>query len=179
MSSVIEIIESYNPNAPRRGTNPAPGSGFADNGVEGGGSLRVVEIVEARSGARAGARYIVKWRRTVGVVRGEIDLRGFFNVCRPQRAAVMTDRKARARLRCPFTVGRTRSKEVKGNAGFRGRLQFDGGCGLVGRDIGCGAKVVFVKLDGETPPRTIFGLIYQAGGPLGLELHWLARPTSR
>jgi choline monooxygenase len=189
--SIVEIIDSYNPNAPldRASTIPAP---WYTNE-----SVYDVELqtVFARSWQLAGrvdqvresGQYVTSEiaDEPVIVVRGnDNDLRGFFNVCRHHAAAVMTEPAGRAHhLRCPYH-GWTYSLEgeLKGMPDFSGVCDFDRAAnGLLPIETEVWQNWVFVKVDSNSNTagtlRDFLGMdLINQIDPLGLNtLHWMER----
>ena len=158
-SSLKELIESYNSDAPLDQASTIPASWYIDE--------RVYELelqnVFARSwqlAARADqvanpGQYITGEiaGEPIVVVRGADNvLRGFFNVCRHHAAAVMTEPEGTAnQLRCPYH-GWTYSLEgeLKGTPDFSGVCNFDRSANsLVPVETAVWENWVFVKLAGS------------------------------
>ena len=187
-TSIKEIIESYNPNAPLAEAWTIPASWYVDP--------RIMELerqtVFARSWQLVGRSDQVRepgqyltWElvgEPVVVVRGSDHLlRGFFNVCRHHAAAVMTEAEGKTHsLRCPYHGWTyTLEGELKGTPDFAGVCNFDRReKGLVPVEAAVWENWVFVKLDSGGPSLEEFlgaDLINQVH-PLGLEnLHWMER----
>jgi choline monooxygenase len=198
--SLLEIIDSYNPNAPLEEALTIPAQWYTDP------TLYNLELqtVFANSWQLAGridqvrepGQYVTSdiASEPVVVVRGsDRVLRGFFNACRHHAAAVMTEPEGKAhQLRCPYH-GWTYSLagELKGTPDFSGVCNFDRAAnGLLPVQTGVWENWVFVKVEGHDTSRT-FATNEQPGSdlesflgadlinqirPLGLEkLHWMER----
>jgi choline monooxygenase len=188
-STIDEIIDAYNPNAPLARASTIPASWYVDP--------RVLDLerrtVFAASWQLAGrldqllngGDYIsieLPGGEPVVVVRGNDGvLRGFFNVCRHHAAAVVTAPQGSAQtLRCPYH-GWTYSLEgeLKGTPDFAGVCDFDRAAnGLVPLDVDVWEKWVFVKVSRESSSLAAFlsdALVKQIQA-LHLEhLHWMER----
>ncbi len=198
--SLLEIIDSYNPNAPLEEalTIPAPWytdqtlynlelqTVFANSWQSAGRVDQVLEPGQYVTSDIAGEPIVVV-RGTDGV------LRGFFNACRHHAAAVMTEPEGKAnQLRCPYH-GWTYSLagELKGTPDFSGVCNFDRAAnGLLPVQTEVWEDWVFVRVEG--PDTTGASVIKGQPGndlesflgadlisqirPLGLEkLHWMER----
>jgi phenylpropionate dioxygenase-like ring-hydroxylating dioxygenase large terminal subunit len=198
--SLLDIINSYNPNAPLAEASTIPAPWYTDQ------TLYNLELqtVFANSWQLAGrvdqvrepGQYVTSdiGGEPVVVVRGTDGLlRGFFNACRHHAAAVMTEPEGKAnQLRCPYH-GWTYSLagELKGTPDFSGVCNFDRAAnGLLPVQTGVWKNWVFVRVVGhdtagtsaanESSGNDLEGflgadLINQIR-PLGLEkLHWMER----
>lgn len=202
--SLLQIIDSYNPNAALEEASTIPAPWYTDQ------SLYNLELhaVFANSWQLAGrvdqlrepGQYVTSdiAGEPIVVVRGTDGvLRGFFNACRHHAAAVMTELEGKAsQLRCPYH-GWTYSLagELKGTPDFSGVCNFDRAAnGLLPVQTGVWENWVFVRVAGSDTNRTsaaneVSGeqsaidlesslgadLINQIN-PLGLEnLHWTER----
>jgi phenylpropionate dioxygenase-like ring-hydroxylating dioxygenase large terminal subunit len=198
--SLVEIIDSYNPNAPLAEALTIPAPWYTDQ------TLYNLELqtVFANSWQWAGrvdqvrepGQYVTSdiAGEPIVVVRGTDGvLRGFFNACRHHAAAVMTEPEGKAnQLRCPYH-GWTYSLagELKGTPDFSGVCNFDRAAnGLLPVQTGVWKNWVFVRMAGHDTAGTsatsepsgnelesFLGadLINQIR-PLGLEkLHWMER----
>ncbi|MBA3515142.1 MAG: Rieske 2Fe-2S domain-containing protein [Pyrinomonadaceae bacterium] len=198
--SLLDIIDSYNPNAPLDEALTIPAPWYTDQDLY---NLEL-QTVFANSWQLAGrvdqlrepGQYvtsdiagepIVAVRGTDGV------LRGFFNACRHHAAAVMTESEGKAnQLRCPYH-GWTYSLAgaLKGTPDFSGVCNFDVAAnGLLPVQTDVWEDWVFVRVEGcdttgtSTPnDRSVNELVNFLGAdlinqirPLGLEkLHWMER----
>jgi choline monooxygenase len=187
-ASVIEIIESYNPNAPLAEASTPPASWYVD--------ARIAELerrtVFARSWQLVGhadqlrepGQYLTceLAGEPIVVVRGNDGVvRGFYNVCRHHAAAVLTEREGKAEnLRCPYhgwtynlmghlivapEFGRVRNFEPAVN-------------GLVSVETTVWESWVFVKLEPDGPSLENFLEADLIGRIRHLEmakLHWMER----
>lgn len=163
LSTLQEIIESYNPDAPleQAWTIPAPWytdqrlyelelqSVFAHSWQVVGRGDQVQKTGGYATSEIAGEPIVV--------VRGADNvLRGFFNVCRHHAAAVMTEAEGRANnLRCPYH-GWTYSLEgeLKGTPDFSGVCDFDRAAnGLVPVETAVWEKWVFAALEPDSGQR--------------------------
>ncbi len=196
--SLLEIIDSYNPNAPLEEALTIPAPWYTDQNLY---NLEL-QTVFANSWQLAGrvdqvrepGQYVTSdiAGEPIVVVRGTDGvLRGFFNACRHHAAAVMTEPEGQAdQLRCPYH-GWTYSLagELKGTPDFSGVCNFDRAAnGLLPVQTAVWENWVFVRVEGSdtTGPSTTneqsdlesflgADLINQIR-PLGLEkLHWLER----
>ena len=155
-SSLREIINSYDPNAPLKQALTIPASWYTDKHLY----QHELETVFPRSWqmvARADqvehpGQYVTAdvGNEPIVVVRGSDNrLRGFFNVCRHHAAAVMTEPEGKApHLRCPYH-GWTYSLEgeLKGTPDFGGVCDFDrANNGLLGVETAVWEQWVFVRL---------------------------------
>jgi len=198
--SLLEIIDSYNPNAPLEEALTIPAPWYTDQ------TLYNLELqtVFANSWQLAGrvdqvrepGQYFTSdiAGEPIVVVRGaEGVLRGFFNACRHHAAAVMTEPEGKAnQLRCPYH-GWTYSLagELKGTPDFSGVSYFDRAAnGLLPVQTGVWEDWVFVRVEGRDTAGTS-ATNEQSGNhlesflgadlinqirPLGLEkLHWMER----
>ncbi|MBA3355483.1 MAG: Rieske 2Fe-2S domain-containing protein [Pyrinomonadaceae bacterium] len=198
--SLLEIIDSYNPDAPLEEALTIPAPWYTDQ------TLYNLELqtVFANSWQLAGrvdqvrepGQYFTSdiAGEPIVVVRGaEGVLRGFFNACRHHAAAVMTEPEGKAnQLRCPYH-GWTYSLagELKGTPDFSGVSYFDRAAnGLLPVQTGVWEDWVFVRVEGPDTAgdsatneqsgnhlESFLGadLINQIR-PLGLEkLHWMER----
>jgi choline monooxygenase len=198
--SLLEIIASYNPNAPLEEalTIPAPWytdqtlynlelqTVFANSWQLAGRVDQVREPGQYVSSDIAGEPIVIV-RGTDGV------LRGFFNACRHHAAAVMTEPEGKAnQLRCPYH-GWTYSLagELKGTPDFSEVCNFDRAAnGLLPVQTGVWENWAFVRVEGHettapsaTNEQSANDLESSLGPdlinqirPLGLEkLHWMER----
>jgi len=198
--SLLEIIDSYNPDAPLEEALTIPAPWYTDQ------TLYNLELqtVFANSWQLAGrvdqvrepGQYFTSdiAGEPIVVVRGaEGVLRGFFNACRHHAAAVMTEPEGKAnQLRCPYH-GWTYSLagELKGTPDFSGVSYFDRAAnGLLPVQTGVWEDWVFVRVEGRDTAGTS-ATNEQSGNhlesflgadlinqirPLGLEkLHWMER----
>ena len=159
-SSLLEIINSYNPGVPLEQAWTIPAPWYTDE--------RVLELelqtVFAYSWQLVGrvdqicepGQYASSEiaREPLVIVRGSDNLlRGFFNVCRHHAAAVMTEAEGKAnQLRCPYH-GWTYSLEgeLKGTPDFSGVCNFDRAAnGLVPIETATWEKWVFVRLESRS-----------------------------
>ena len=159
MSTLQEIIQSYNPDAPLEHALTIPATWYVDQRLY-QLELQTVfphswQVVGRIDQVREPGQYVTSEiaGEPIVVVRGtDRVLRGFFNVCRHHAAAVMTEPEGRANnLRCPYH-GWTYSLtgELKGTPDFSGVCDFDRGAnGLVPVDIAVWENWVFATLDSE------------------------------
>ncbi|HEU5238427.1 MAG TPA: aromatic ring-hydroxylating dioxygenase subunit alpha [Pyrinomonadaceae bacterium] len=158
--SILNIIDSYNPNAPLQAASTIPSSWYTDP--------RIFEL-EAQTVFSRSWQFAARADQLIGagsyatteiagepivVVRGsDNELRGFFNVCRHHAAAVMTEPEGRTNhLRCPYH-GWTYSLEgeLKGMPDFSGVCDFDRAAnGLVPIQTAVFEKWVFARLGGDS-----------------------------
>src|ERR1700730_7849307 len=190
MTSLRELIDSYDPNAPleRAATIPAPW--YTDERIY-DRELPAVFSNSWQFAARLDqltlpGNYVTAdvAGEPMVIVRGNDNtLRGFYNVCRHHAAAVMTEPEGKAsQLRCPYHGWTySLSGELKGTPDFAGVCNFDRSTnGLVSIDLDQWEKWVFVRLgtfDPEASLQTLLGadLIEQIR-PLKLQdLYWLER----
>lgn len=188
--SLLEIIDSYNPNARIENASTIPAAWYTD--------ARLYEMerqtVFARSWQIAGrvdqvtepGQYVTSEiaGEPIVVVRGsDNELRGFFNVCRHHAAAVMTEPEGKTNaLRCPYH-GWTYSLagELKGTPDFSGVCDFNrSALSLMPVSVAAWEKWVFVRVEtsaGQKSLNDCLGedLIKQIR-PLSLAgLHWMER----
>jgi len=159
LSTLQEIIQSYNPDAPLEHALTIPATWYVDQRLY-QLELQTVfphswQVVGRIDQVREPGQYVTSEiaGEPIVVVRGtDSVLRGFFNVCRHHAAAVMTEPEGRANnLRCPYH-GWTYSLtgELKGTPDFSGVCDFDRGAnGLVPVDIAVWENWVFATLDSE------------------------------
>jgi len=157
--SLLDIIDSYNPNAPLAEALTIPAPWYTDQ------TLYNLELqtVFANSWQWAGrvdqvrepGQYVTSdiAGEPIVVVRGTDGvLRGFFNACRHHAAAVMTEPEGRAsQLRCPYH-GWTYSLagELKGTPDFSGVCNFDRAAnGLLPVQTAVWENWVFVRVQGS------------------------------
>ena len=155
--SLLEIIDSYNPNAPLAEALTIPAPWYTDQ------SLYNLELqtVFANSWQLAGrvdqvrepGQYVTSdiAGEPIVVVRGTDGmLRGFFNACRHHAAAVMTEPEGKVnQLRCPYH-GWTYSLagELKGTPDFSGVCNFDRAAnGLLPVETDVWENWVFVRVN--------------------------------
>jgi choline monooxygenase len=186
--ALIEIINSYNPNASLENSFTIPASWYTDARLyqleqktvfasrwQLAGRLDQVEKPGSYFTANIAGEPIV-------VVRGNDGLlRGFFNVCRHHAAAVVTDPEGLAsHLRCPYH-GWTYSLEgeLKGTPDFSGVCNFSrSDNGLVPIDTAVWENWVFVRIDkqAETLEAFLGGDLIEQIRSLGLDtFHWIQR----
>ena len=160
-SSVSEIVESYNPDAPLAEALTIPAAWYVDS--------RIMDLelrtVFARSWQLAGRAEQVRkpgqyvtWElagEPLLIVRGgDGVLRGFFNVCRHHAAAVMAEAEGEARhLRCPYHGWTyTLEGELRGTPDFAGVCDFNRAAnGLLPVETAVWENWVFVKLEPGAP----------------------------
>lgn len=193
--SLLEIIDSYNPDARLEEALTIPAPWYTDQALY---DLEL-QTVFANSWQLAGrvdqvrepGQYVTSEiaGEPIVVVRGSDGvLRGFFNACRHHAAAVMTEPEGKAnQLRCPYH-GWTYSLagELKGTPDFSGVCDFDRAAnGLLPVETGMWEDWVFVRVEGRPETSEPSGtelerflgadLISQIR-PLGLEkLRWMER----
>jgi len=154
--SLVEIIESYNPNASLEEASTIPAPWYTDQ------SLYNLELqtVLANSWQLAGrvdqvrepGQYVTSdiAGEPIVIVRGTDGvLRGFFNACRHHAAAVMTEPEGKANhLRCPYHGWTySLSGELKGTPDFSGVCNFDRAAnGLLPVQTGVWENWVFVRV---------------------------------
>jgi choline monooxygenase len=198
--SLLDIIDSYNPNARLDEASTIPASWYTNESVY---SLEL-QTVFARSWQLAGrvdqvrepGQYVTSdiAGEPIVIVRGTDNvLRGFFNACRHHAAAVMTEPEGQAnQLRCPYH-GWTYSLagELKGTPDFSGVCNFDRAANsLLPVETAVWQNWVFVRVDNSgvdvssvTQQQRANSLESFLGAdlvdqlrPLGLEkLHWMER----
>jgi choline monooxygenase len=198
--SLLQIIDSYNPNAPLEEAFTIPAPWYTDQ------TLYDLELqtVFASSWQLAGrvdqvrepGQYVTSdiAGEPIVVVRGTDGLlRGFFNACRHHAAAVMTEPEGRAnQLRCPYH-GWTYSLagELKGTPDFSGVCNFDRSSnGLLPVQTRVWENWVFVRVEVSDTSGPAVAKEQSANDlenflgvdlldqirPLGLEkLHWMER----
>ena len=159
MTTLQEIIQSYNPDAPLEHALTIPATWYTDQRLY-QLELQTVfphswQVVGRTDQVCEAGQYVTSEiaGEPIVVVRGTDDvLRGFFNVCRHHAAAVMTEPEGRANnLRCPYH-GWTYSLtgELKGTPDFSGVCDFDRDAnGLVPVDIAVWENWVFATLDSD------------------------------
>jgi len=159
LTTLEEIIQSYNPNAPLEHALTIPAAWYTDQRLY-QLELQTVfphswQVVGRIDQVREPGQYVTSEiaGEPIVLVRGtDSVLRGFFNVCRHHAAAVMTEPQGRANnLRCPYH-GWTYSLtgELKGTPDFSGVCDFDRDAnGLVPVDIAVWESWVFAILDSE------------------------------
>ena len=158
--SLLEIIDSYNPNAPLEEALTIPAPWYTDQNLY---NLEL-QTVFANSWQLAGrvdqvrepGQYVTSdiAGEPIVVVRGTDGvLRGFFNACRHHAAAVMTEPEGKAnQLRCPYH-GWTYSLagELKGTPDFSGVCNFDRAAnGLLPVQTDVWENWVFVRVGSDT-----------------------------
>ena len=198
--SLLEIINSYNPNAPLEEALTIPASWYTEQALY---DLEL-QTVFSNSWQLAGrvdqlrepGQYVTSdiAGEPIVVVRGTDGvLRGFFNACRHHAAAVLTEPEGRAnQLRCPYH-GWTYSLagELKGTPDFSEVCNFDRAAnGLLPVQTGVWENWAFVRVEGHetsapsaTNEQSANDLESSLGPdlinqirPLGLEkLHWMER----
>jgi len=158
-SSVKEIIDSYNANAPLAEARTIPAQWYTDPRImdleRRAVFTRSWQMVGRTDQVREPGQFITHdlAGEPILVVRGSDKiLRGFFNVCRHHAAAVVTECEGRANnLRCPYH-GWTYSLEgeLKGTPDFAGVCQFDRAAnGLAQIETAVWENWVFVKLESD------------------------------
>ncbi len=198
--SLLEIIDSYNPNAPLEEALTIPAEWYTDQNLY-NLELQTVFANSWQPAARVDqlrepGQYVTSdiACEPIVVVRGSDGvLRGFFNACRHHAAAVMTEPEGRAnQLRCPYH-GWTYSLagELKGTPDFSGVCNFDRAAnGLLPVETSVwedwvlvrvqergkpGASAINEQTDNDLESSLGADLIDQIR-PLGLEkLHWMER----
>ncbi|HWN08855.1 MAG TPA: SRPBCC family protein [Pyrinomonadaceae bacterium] len=160
MSSLKEIIDSYDPNATLDQASTIPSSWYVDERIH-ALELQTVFAQSWQFAARTdqverpGAYVTTEiGGEPLVVVRGRDNLlRAFFNVCGHHAAAIMTEPEGTANyLRCPYH-GWTYSLEgeLKGTPDFAGVCSFEReGNGLLPVETVVWEKWVFVKVDRST-----------------------------
>jgi choline monooxygenase len=187
-SSLVELIDRYNPDLPLSRASTIPASWYLDP--------RILDLerrtVFSRSWqfaartdqVRTPGHYVAceVAGEPVVIVRGEDDMvRSFFNVCRHHAAAVVTEAEGLARtFRCPYhgwTYGLDGA--LKGTPDFTEVCDFDRSeHGLVPVDRGDWEKWMFVCLErtGQTLDDFLGSHLKRSVRELGLEnLHWAER----
>ncbi|MBA2525366.1 MAG: Rieske 2Fe-2S domain-containing protein [Pyrinomonadaceae bacterium] len=197
--SLLEIIDSYNPNAPLEEASTIPAPWYTDQNLY-NLELQTVfanswQLTARVDQVREPGQYVTSdiAGEPIVVVRGtEGVLRGFFNACRHHAAAVMTEPEGKAnQLRCPYH-GWTYSLagELKGTPDFSGVCNFDRAAnGLLPVRTAVWENWVFVRVWHDTSGPLVANensdnnlekflgadLINQIR-PLSLEkLHWMER----
>jgi phenylpropionate dioxygenase-like ring-hydroxylating dioxygenase large terminal subunit len=189
-SSLNELIDSYDPNAPLEQAATIPAPWYTDERIYNlelptvfGNSWQFAARLDQLT---LPGNYVTAdvAGEPIVIVRGSDNtLRGFYNVCRHHAAAVMTEPEGKAgQLRCPYH-GWTYSLagELKGTPDFAGVCNFDRSTnGLVPIDLGQWEKWVFVKLGTFDPQASLQNLLgadlIEQIRPLKLQnLHWLER----
>ncbi|MGI9165503.1 MAG: aromatic ring-hydroxylating oxygenase subunit alpha [Pyrinomonadaceae bacterium] len=156
MSTLQEIIESYNPNAPLEQAWTIPAPWYTDQRLYKlelqsvfAGSWQVAGRVDQVSEPGQYVTSEIAGEPIVVVRGGDNVLRGFFNVCRHHAAAVMTEPDGSTpNLRCPYH-GWTYSLEgeLKGTPDFSGVCDFDRSAnGLVPLETAVWESWVFVSI---------------------------------
>jgi choline monooxygenase len=198
--SLLEIIDSYNADAPLEEALTIPAPWYTDPNLY-NLELQTVFANSWQPAARVDqvrepGRYVTSEiaGEPIVVVRGSDGiLRGFFNACRHHAAAVMTEPEGKAnQLRCPYH-GWTYSLagELKGTPDFSGVCNFDRAAnGLLPVETSVWEDWVFVRVQ---EPNKLGALIINEHSdhdlesflgsdlinqirPLGLEkLHWMER----
>jgi choline monooxygenase len=192
--SLLEIIDSYNPNAPLEEALTIPASWYTDQTLY-NLELQTVFVNSWQLAGRVDqvqepGQYVTSEiaGEPIVVVRGNDGvLRGFFNACRHHAAAVMTEPEGKAnQLRCPYHGWTySLSGELKGTPDFSGVCNFDRAAnGLLPVQTDVWEDWVFVSLEGaEKTTTNDSGLEDFLGAdlikqirPLGLEnLYWMER----
>src|SRR6266849_3333527 len=185
-SSLREIIETYNPNAPLAAASTPPASWYIDPRVFDLETRTVFsrswQMIGRADQIREPGQYITceLAGEPILVVRGSDGvLRGFFNVCRHHAAAVLTESQGRTQnLRCPYH-GWTYSLEgmLIVTPEFAGVCNFDRSAnGLIAIETGVWEGWIFAKLDPDGPSVEEFlgkDLVVKIK-QLGIEeLHWI------
>jgi choline monooxygenase len=197
LSSLSQIIDSYDPGAPLENAWTIPGTWYTNEEIY-ALELKTVFARNWHPVARMdqlgeSGRYVTTEvaGEPILAVRSDDDLRGFFNVCRHHAAAVMTEPEGSAnQLRCPYH-GWTYSLngELKGTPDFVGVCDFDRVAnGLAPVEISTWEKWAFAKVErgierGTGVPPVDLTLAESLGEPLinqirPLELsglHWMER----
>jgi choline monooxygenase len=187
-SSVREIIESYNKDAPLAGAWTIPASWYVDPRVADLERQTVFaeswQMVGRADQVREPGRYVtveLAGEPIVVVRGGDGILRAFFNVCRHHAAAVMTDAQGAARhLRCPYHGWTyTLEGELRGTPDFAGVCDFERAAnGLVPIKCAVWENWVFVKIERGGPTLEEFlgaDLIEQTRALNFQNLHWMER----
>jgi choline monooxygenase len=199
-SSLVDIIDSYDSNAPLEEALTIPASWYTDQNLY---NLEL-QTVFSNSWHFAGrvdqvsepGQYVTSdiAGEPIVVVRGTDGvLRGFFNACRHHAAAVMTEPEGKAnQLRCPYHGWTyTLAGELKGTPDFSGVCNFDRAAnGLLPVQTAVWENWVFVRV-GHTDVNFSSATNGQPGNdleeflgrdlinqirPLGIgKLHWMER----
>lgn len=187
-TSVREIIESYNPDAPLAEAWTIPATWYVDPRIMDLERRTVFsrswQMVGRADQVREPGQYIT--RELAGepilVVRGSDHvLRGFFNVCRHHAAAVLTEAEGRTHnLRCPYHGWTyTLEGELKGTPDFADVCNFNRAeNGLVPVETALWENWVFVKLarDGDSLADFLGAELMGQMRSLGVDkLHWMER----
>ena len=194
--SLLEIIDSYNPNASLEEALTIPAPWYTDQNLYNLEQQTVFadswQLAGRVDQLREPGQYVTSdiAGEPIVVVRGTDGvLRGFFNACRHHAAAVMTEPEGKAnQLRCPYH-GWTYSLagELKGTPDFSGVCNFERAAnGLLPVQADVWENWVFVRVGSDTTGasatngsslQSFLGadLVSQIG-PLGLEkLRWMER----
>jgi len=188
-SKLLEIIDSYDPDAPLDHAATIPSSWYTNKGFY-DLELKTTFSRSWQLAARLDqvsqpGQYVTSdiAGEPIVIVRGNDGvLRGFFNVCRHHAAAVMTEPAGKAaQLRCPYH-GWTYSLEgeLKGTPDFTGVCNFDRASnGLVPLELSSWENWVFVKLDqSDRSSITEFlgdELVHEISDLQLHDLHWFER----
>jgi choline monooxygenase len=190
ISSLSELIDSYDPNAPLEQAATIPAPWYTDERIYDlerttvfGNSWQFAARLDQLTLPGNYVTADVAGEPMVIVRGNDNTLRGFYNVCRHHAAAVMTEPEGKAsQLRCPYHGWTySLSGELKGTPDFAGVCNFDRSTnGLVSIDLDQWEKWVFVRLGTFDPQASLQNLL---GGdlieqirPLELQdLHWLER----
>ena len=190
MTNLIELVDSYDPNAPLEQAATIPAAWYTDERIYDlelpavfGNSWQFAARLDQLT---LPGNYVTAdvAGEPIVIVRGSDSiLRGFYNVCRHHAAAVLTEPEGKAnQLRCPYH-GWTYSLagELKGTPDFAGVCNFDRSTnGLVPIDLGEWEKWVFIRLRTFDPQASLQNLLgaelIEQMRPLKLQdLHWLER----
>jgi len=187
-SSVREIIESYNEDAPLAEAWTIPASWYVDPRIADLEQRTVFaeswQMVGRVDQVCAPGRYVTVELASepLVIVRGNDKiLRAFFNVCRHHAAAVMTEAEGEARvLRCPYHGWTyTLEGELRGTPDFAGVCDFERAAnGLVPVECAVWENWVFVKVErGGAMLEEFLGaeLIEQTRALNFQNLHWMER----
>jgi choline monooxygenase len=189
MSSLAELVGSYDPGAPLDRASTIPASWYVDPRILDlerrtvlGGSWQVVGRADQVSAPGQFVSAETAAGEPIVVVRGaDGELRAFFNVCRHHAAAVVTEPQGSAQiLRCPYhgwTYGLDGS--LKGTPDFAGVCDFDRSAnGLVPARVETWEGFVLVAVHSDAAPlhEALGADLIARVAPLGLgALHWMER----
>ena len=189
MSSLAELVGSYDPRAPLDRASTIPASWYVDPRILDlerrtvlGWSWQVVGRADQVSAPGQFVSAETAAGEPIVVVRGaDGEVRAFFNVCRHHAAAVVTEPQGSAQiLRCPYhgwTYGLDGS--LKGTPDFAGVCDFDRSAnGLVPARVEIWEGFVLVAVHPDAAPlhETLGADLIARVAPLGLgALHWMER----